>query len=84
MLADASLGMGGETDVGFEGMVEVEGAEEVAMVVFGGGCGGLRFRFDGGGGGGVAIVDATIGCCFGRGAATLFVVSPLSFLRLST
>ena len=37
VLSYASGGVGGEPDVGFEGMVWVEGAEEVAVKVFGGG-----------------------------------------------
>ena len=37
MLTDASGGVGGESDVGFEGVVWVEGAEEVAVKVFVGG-----------------------------------------------
>jgi hypothetical protein len=36
VLSDASGGVGGESNVGFERVVWVEGAEEVAVEVFGG------------------------------------------------
>lgn len=36
MLSKPAGWVGGESDVGFEGVVGVEGAEEVAVVVFGG------------------------------------------------
>jgi len=37
VLSYPSLGVGGESNVGFEGVVWVEGAEEVAVEVFVGG-----------------------------------------------
>ena len=89
MLPYASLGVGREADVGFERMIGVEGAEEVAVKVFVGGfvirCGirpdfGLRRRRRGP----IVAGDAAIGApCFGGRGTPFFVPSPLPFLRLA-
>ena len=81
MLSYPSLGVGGEANVGFEGVVRIEGAEEIAVEVLVGGIVVGWFCFDGGGNGGITADAVAIGGCF-RGNF-FSVVPPLSRLWLA-
>ncbi|KAL7483623.1 hypothetical protein ACHAW6_009267 [Cyclotella cf. meneghiniana] len=72
VLSQAACGVGGVSDVGFDGVGGVEGAEEVAVIVCGRGVMGREGGgFEGGCGG-----RWSVGCDFGG-----FSVSPLSSAR---